>query len=55
MASERVVAVRQYFAESARICKQQVAHLPKGQRGPAYRQCIAQRMRALGRNPVGPG
>jgi hypothetical protein len=31
---------RARFAAAARYCKSKVAHLPKGQKGPAYRQCI---------------
>jgi len=37
---------RQRFAEAAKYCKAKVAHLPRGAKLQAYRQCIKEYMRA---------
>ncbi|MGC8994360.1 MAG: hypothetical protein ACP5J0_03080 [Pyrobaculum sp.] len=45
MATPKQMEIRQRFREAAKVCKAQVAHLPKGQRLQAYRQCMAQQLR----------
>ncbi|MGC9050009.1 hypothetical protein [Pyrobaculum sp.] len=45
MASTKQMEIRQRFREAAKVCKAQVAGLPKGQRLQAYRRCIAEHLR----------
>lgn len=45
MPSPKQLEVRQKFKEAAIACKAEVAHLPKGQRGRAYRECIRRKLK----------
>jgi len=40
------VRMQDIMREAAKICRAQVAHLPKGQKGAAYRQCIKSTVKA---------
>lgn len=43
--STKQLEVRRKFAEAARMCKAEVASLPKGQRLQAFRACISRKLR----------
>lgn len=45
MASPKQLEVRQKFREAAKECKAEVAHLPKGQKLQAYRECIRRKLK----------
>lgn len=45
MASPKQLEVRQKFKEAAKTCKAEIAHLPKGQRAQAYRECIRRKLK----------
>lgn len=45
MASSKQLEVRQKFREAAKGCKAEIAHLPKGQRAQAYRECIRRKLK----------
>jgi len=40
------VRMQDIFRQAAMLCRQRVAHLPKGQKGAAYRACIKETVRA---------
>jgi len=45
MVSPKQLEVRQKFGEAAKVCKAEVAYLPKGQKLQAYRECMRRKLK----------
>jgi len=47
MVDAEVGVVEDRIRQAMEICRQQVAHLPRGKKGAAYRQCIKEVLSGL--------
>lgn len=50
MVSIRLEEWRRYFAQVAKMCSQQVAGLPKGEKLRAFRECMSRYLK--GKHPI---